>query len=567
MSEWKSLFRSHILSRGYGYHEDGAVRELERTEQGFRAMVEGTEEYEVEILFEDGAVYDMYCNCPYAADGKYCKHMAAVLFAIEDREEEDADGQAVWGQEGRDLENNDIHDELREVIARIPEDELRKRFVKLVRGDAALYNSIMLEYGAVSPGQIRRLKNQVDEIAWENSDRSGFVDYYHGMDYVWALERILNDEVRVLIEKGHFMEAFEVTNYIFQDAGNRDIDGSNGEHTMIAESCYNVWKEILKGCDAAQQEQMHLWFRGHRTDFVVDFMEEYVDDFLANELRDKDILKERLELVKQQIKRMDEKAKKKEKKESFYYYRYGSPIAVCMDLMEKLEYPEEEIQQFRRRYRRFPDVRLMEIREYLRQEKYGKAIEVLKESREMDKENEDLTAEYSRRLIEIYEKTGDAVNYKEELLHQVLRCTQSNLVYIHKLREVCEEQKWEDYRERLLDSGKLGHIRFEFLKEERMYERLLEEVKTADSVFYLDIYEKELRKYFPDELRDMYADYVRAQAERAGNRNAYKGLMGYLKKLKKYPAGKQEAEKIAEEWRNKYKRRSAMMDELRKAGF
>ena len=63
-----------------GYYESGAVTELSRTEGGYRALVEGTEDYEVEIEIKDNRILDMRCTCPYAGDGKYCKHMAAVLY-------------------------------------------------------------------------------------------------------------------------------------------------------------------------------------------------------------------------------------------------------------------------------------------------------------------------------------------------------------------------------------------------------------------------------------------------------------------------------------------------------
>ena len=43
--------------------------------------------------------------------------------------------------------------------------------------------------------------------------------------------------------------------------------------------------------------------------------------------------------------------------------------------------------------------------------------------------------------------------------------------------------------------------------------------------------------------------------------------MPYLKNISKCDRGKAVAEDIAATWRGEYKRRTAMMDELRKAGF
>jgi len=82
MKSWKGWFQPHILERGRTYFDEGRVLELEQTEDGYTATVDGTEEYEVEILLDGDSIEDMLCDCPYAEDGNYCKHMAAVLFAV-----------------------------------------------------------------------------------------------------------------------------------------------------------------------------------------------------------------------------------------------------------------------------------------------------------------------------------------------------------------------------------------------------------------------------------------------------------------------------------------------------
>ena len=87
MNNWRDLFQDHILARGEMYYYDGAVLELHKTEHGYQAIVEGTEDYEVEIEIEEGEVCEMYCSCPYAEDGSHCKHMAAVLYEIEEQDE------------------------------------------------------------------------------------------------------------------------------------------------------------------------------------------------------------------------------------------------------------------------------------------------------------------------------------------------------------------------------------------------------------------------------------------------------------------------------------------------
>ena len=100
-----------------------------------------------------------------------------------------------------------------------------------------------------------------------------------------------------------------------------------------------------------------------------------------------------------------------------------------------------------------------------------------------------------------------------------------------------------------------------------MYERMLECLKREGFVLNLDRYEKVLKDRFPEQVRDLYISYLSREAETARNRNRYRELMKYLKKISGYPGGKEKAAGIAEDWRAKYYRRRAMMDEIEKAGF
>ena len=86
IADWKKLFAPHILSRGEEYYESELVEIEAMDEQSIEATVEGTDTYSVEIVLKNNRVAEMACDCPYAADGNNCKHMAAVLFAADDTE-------------------------------------------------------------------------------------------------------------------------------------------------------------------------------------------------------------------------------------------------------------------------------------------------------------------------------------------------------------------------------------------------------------------------------------------------------------------------------------------------
>ena len=209
----------------------------------------------------------------------------------------------------------------------------------------------------------------------------------------------------------------------------------------------------------------------------------------------------------------------------------------------------------------------MEIQENLERGNIPEAIRILQESKILDKEYPGLVAGYSEQLISIYEKQADETAYKEELLYYVFAHQQNNLVYIQKLKEASTDKEWDEYREQILKNRKNYMILYPFMESEGMYGRMLECLKEEGVIYNLDKYEKVLKEKFPEQVRDIYISYLHRQAQSTGNRNKYRELMKYLKKIRRYPGGKEKAEEIAKNWRAMYYRRSAMMDEMRKAGF
>ena len=91
IENWKELFETHILTRGYYYALEDRVWDIEHEEDVVSAVVAGTEDYHVSIRIKDNTITDMSCDCPYAADGSHCKHEAALLYALAEEDYESDD--------------------------------------------------------------------------------------------------------------------------------------------------------------------------------------------------------------------------------------------------------------------------------------------------------------------------------------------------------------------------------------------------------------------------------------------------------------------------------------------
>lgn len=562
MENWRVLFRPHILERGLNYYEMGAVENVQKTETGLCAIVVGNENYEVEIKITAGRVYDMWCSCPYAKDGNYCKHMAAVLFKSDESACGIEEGEKTW--QARYLESKQ---ELLEVIGKIPETELRRLLAQFAQENESFRNHIITKYSSsVSERQMIRLKKEIDDIVYRFSDRGGFIDWQNAGDFIAAMESFLYCNVNELIKKGACMQAFELTNDLFVKIGNLDIDDSDGGTTMVANSCYEFWKQILENCNESDKKHMFQWFENHQSaGIVIDFMEDYISDFLLNEFQDKKLLKKKLQMLDERITKAGEKTDCGDWWS--VHFGYENNILKRLEIMRKLDYSEEEIQEYKRINRRFSAVRKLEIKECLEKKEIDQAICILKESKVLDKEYPDLVTEYSTKLIDLYKIRKQDKEYKEELIFQVFSCRQDKLDYVYRLKSVCEQVEWENHREKIL-KGKTGwQIKYPLLEAEKMYNRLLEEIVVDGSIVLLDQYETVLKKEFPEQMREAYTTYIKKQVDVVSDRKRYKDLIKYLKKITKYPNGKEIARNVVSEWRACYYRRSAMMDELRKEGF
>ena len=357
MSDWKDLFQEHILDRGESYYFDGAVLELHKTEHGYHAVVEGTEDYEVDIEMEGGRVCEMYCSCPYAEDGNNCKHMAAVLFEIEEQNEEDILTEETCP--------DDQEQEVEEIIERIPEEELRFFVKGIAAQDSEIRNTLMTRYAVkIDEKQMNLLKQGVGQLVWEYGDRSGYIDYRNALDFCWALENYLEEKGNTLIERKCYGQAFELTNYVFKTIGNIDIDDSDGGTAQVANACYDKWKEILENCSEEEKNEMFSWFMSHLScDYVVDYMEDYMEDFLTHEFQNR-------EMLEKMLKDLDKKIEMQTSSTdcgSTWSARYGyeNNIIKRLEFMERLDLPAEEIREYRRQHWRFSAVRELEIQENL----------------------------------------------------------------------------------------------------------------------------------------------------------------------------------------------------------
>ena len=190
------------------------------------------------------------------------------------------------------------------------------------------------------------------------------------------------------------------------------------------------------------------------------------------------------------------------------------------------------------------------------------------ESRGLDAEDASAMRLYSQWLISIYREENMAAEYEAELTDYILENKQSDIEYILELKDAVSEEKWRELFEKILELPYCtGEVRYNMLVNEKLYRRLMDELLAESYIYWFEYYENILKAYFPEETRDVFLGYVRMRMDGASTRKEYAELARRLRKLCDYPGGEEMVMETVFEWRGKYKRRSAMLDELKRVGF
>lgn len=108
--------------RGKQYVENGAVQSLTLAdEHTLKAKVQGSDvhPYVVQIQFDEDAVTDVECTCPYHG-GSWCKHIAAVLLEALETDEIPKSASATVANLVQDLDRDDLVQLLGRLVEREP---------------------------------------------------------------------------------------------------------------------------------------------------------------------------------------------------------------------------------------------------------------------------------------------------------------------------------------------------------------------------------------------------------------------------------------------------------------
>lgn len=539
--DWKALFESRILARGRSYYHNGYVTKLNCTQDRIHAVVLGSEAYEVNIELDNGEVFDASCTCPFSVESDfYCKHIAAVLYAAEEDPVSRTSVEASW------------QDTLEKMTA-----EQMRDFLKLILSDNPNFQErLVLGYGENPDPEMLQdaWEEQLCQVVYECRDGYRYINYRHADEFYSALTSFIEDRFPVLFSSGRILPAFNLVCSVFCTAMAEEADDSDGGMGILMKTCAGAWSDLVAAGSSSQRDEMYSWFYKEVREFHYGFGENAIEDFLFGYAWDEPLLKKNLSLLDELLQKSGDSK-----------YSMESYLRWYEHTMRALYKTDEEIDAFWHKYWSYDFVRDREYKRFLEKEEYGKAIELLLQEKSLSANEPYRLNQTSKKLIYLYRITGQEQNYRQELLHQIGTYSQTDMTYIRELRSIEPPEKWDDWTERLLKQPTTKELRLELLAFNEAWPRLFSEIAQRKQFHLLERYLDPLMKWNPGETMKCCCDCLNREMNFASDRNMYRSIFHRMALLKGYPGGLDVIDSLLTLWQETYPRRSAMLDEMKKA--
>jgi len=544
--DWEDLFQPQIIERGLGYYQQGAVTDFQQTATEISATVLGTQAYQATVQRDDDEGETADCTCPYAADGKPCKHEAAVLF--------------YWDK-GGETATDESSTKLSELVAGATEQQVRDFLTQVLTADGRLAQQFKMQITpAAGTNDLSLYRQQISAIFQAHTDRHHFIDYYAADGFGQDLDNFLLTDVQAIITGGQLNLAFKVVNVVALKVSQVDIDDSDGEVTMLVQTCGEVWTQLIQLADAKLRHQMFTWFKKH-ADGSLDAFDEILVDLLMANFSEEKYLREKLDWVDQKIQQIQDA------KDDWISAYSGNDWAMArLQLMDEPHLDSAEIEAFAQANLKFTEVRKFLIARRLQQKDYTQAIQLLRAGKQQGQKQHfwGVVSEFSQQLKDIYRKTGQPEAYRQELWNLLTGPEAANVALYRELKGLVGQTQWPAERKRLFEAMPQNVDLKPLYVADELYPQLLKAVLAAPNLYGVETYEDVLKPLYPGQLLRKYVEMAKEMAQQTGTRSHYREIVAVLNQMATYRGGSAVATDLIEKWRQAYPRRTAMLDELRR---
>ena len=534
---WEYEFEDAVLQRGYDYYLVDAVLDVVKTDDGYAAVVEGSSDYNVSAVIQNGEFIDADCDCPYAGKGNFCKHEAALLYYLSS--DEAADDIVTAGE-------SETLDSIDKIVGRMTEKELRALVSEIAGTDSDLRERLFIEYSSSIPSQLcSDLRSDAAAII-----RSFSLSLYDPMredasDVISGLSYLAEEKLVPLVGKKDSLRLFSLAADIidmipFRDAYDCGFDDVDSAAASLEDVMGMVYESASEAERAAIEDEARD--RMEKSEASSAYR-----SFLIFSVRDKSLAKRRLDEIR-----------------ASKHCEWGYDAEEEIRIMKVLGAGEDDIISMLKERESSRSMRLLLVSQLL---SYGKWKDCIQTILDFQKRY-GFDRELSQRLKEIYRSQGLDRELKAFILDEIAAIPQYSLDNILELRRLVSDEEWACICSMLRKADTVRPVMAAFLDyigDDEALMAWIEDEGYPDS----DIikYEEKLLPLFPMRVIAIYEKAADQQARRMHDRSGYAAYALWLRRMKRTPEGMALAIRKARDIRLEMPRRTALHDELLKAGL
>jgi len=558
LSQFLQLADPAILDRGRDYFRNGHVISFEEIEPGeYEAVVEGNDDYIVNITVVNGSLEEYSCTCPYDY-GSVCKHIIAAVLYLQKETGEPPDFEKKNKKEKKPAaRKKTVAEQVDELLGSVSHDDLKEFIKKQCISDPSFrrlfMSGLLYKSTAESPEKYRE---QVKGILRSAKGRDNFIS--------WSRVGMIGKAVNVMLEIA-------------------DRHVSNGNFMSAINICFPVAEEMVKALDYADDSDGDI---GENINLAFDILAQISESEISEEVRLylfeqvlKDYKKEifsgwdwQINLLEMAVSLSKTEAEAKKvmtllSEHSHHEYESEQMTRLEYELIRKMS-GEAEAQKFLEQNLDNPDLRRRALTKALNENNFEKAESLANEGIKKDTDDKPgLANEWYDWLLKTAIKKDDRakiIAYARYLFIDGFRHDQD---YYSILKRNMDPSVWNDFVEGMIseirrkDHWSDTDVIAKIYIAEQWWDRLLDIVSGMRHLPGIRHYEKYLSDKYPSELADIYESGIKEYLKRAQDRNHYREACRYIQRMKNL-GGRKRADALIFTLRKEYPKKKALLDEL-----
>ena len=271
---WRKLFDSATLEAAEEYLGRDDVIIWQCDEGHIHAKVYGHHEHTVDIRISGHTVIGMDCSCSYSRSGGHCNHMAAVLYACEELDDDMEDSE------------EERNDKLVSIIDSMTEVQIKSYLRHLAMNSSDIRDTLFMRFSTDADAEMAiRIKTLLADCSDGYEDETNGMELSDVTGYIDALLEILEEYVPRFIDGNLYAEAFDIVESAMSYMGFYLIEPDDDTDRFFSH-LGKYLKQVLSSVDDQTREDMLSKIEEYEvedsynfalSDFAFDFRNGYSD--------------------------------------------------------------------------------------------------------------------------------------------------------------------------------------------------------------------------------------------------------------------------------------------------